>query len=237
MFESLRSPRRFYSQVGTAPDGPGFAVRLDGRTARTPQGRPLILPTLALAQLVADEWAAQREQIVLPSMPATRLAHTAIDAVAATRAETVAGIAAFAADDLVCYFAEGPATLRSRQEAAWTPLLAWAQGELGLEFAPAEGIVHRDQPAATLSAVEVMAGELNDFTLAAVALAAQVFGSAVLALALARGRIGWAVAFAASRIDEAFQAEQWGEDAEAAAGAESLAREARMLEAWFAALA
>jgi chaperone required for assembly of F1-ATPase len=235
MFESLQPPRRFYSRVDVAPAGRGFAVRLDGRTARTPQARPLVLPTRALAQFVADEWETQGERIVLPSMPATRLAHTAIDAVPGTRAETAAGVAGFAADDLICYFAKSPATLRARQEAAWTPLLAWADRELGLSFAPAEGIIHREQPAATLLAVEVMAGELDDFALAALALAAQLFGSAILALALARGRIGGAEAFAASQIDEAFQAGQWGQDAEAVATSRGLAREAEMLEAWFAA--
>jgi chaperone required for assembly of F1-ATPase len=78
---------------------------------------------------------------------------------------------------------------------------------------------------------------MDDFALAALALAAQIFGSAILALALARGRIGGAEAFAASQIDEAFQAGQWGEDAEAAARARNLEKEAEMLQAWFAALA
>jgi chaperone required for assembly of F1-ATPase len=237
MFESLQPPRRFYSRVDVDPANGGFAVRLDGRTAKTPQARPLVLPTRALAQLVADEWNAQSERIVLPSMPATRLAHTAIDAVSSARVETAASVAGFAADDLICYFAQSPASLRARQETTWTPLLTWAERELGLSFAPAEGIIHREQPAGTLLGVELLASKLDSFGLAALAIAAQLFGSAVLALALARGRIGGAEAFAASRIDEAFQAEQWGEDAEAAAGARSLAREAAMLEAWFAALA
>ena len=216
-FESLKPPRRFYLGVDVAPAEGGFGVRLDERPAHTPQGRPLVLPTEALADLIAAEWAAQGERIVMTGMPATRLAHTALDAVPLARGETAASIARFAAADLVCYFAPSPASLRARQEAAWSPLIAWARDDLGLVFEAAEGVMHRDQPRATLAAVEALAAGLDDFRLAGLALAAQLFGSAILALALERNRLGGAAAFDASQIDEVFQAEQWGEDAETAA--------------------
>ena len=44
---------------------------------------------------------------------------------------------------------------------------------------------------------------------------AQACGSLVLALALAQGRIGADEAFALSQLDESYQIERWGEDAEA----------------------
>jgi chaperone required for assembly of F1-ATPase len=215
----------------------GFAVRLDRRAVRSPTGRPLILPTMALAQLIADEWAAQGERIVMAAMPATRLAYAATDGVAVARAEIVASVVRFAGSDLICYFADAPASLRARQEAAWRPLLDWARDDLGLIFERTHGIIHRDQPAATLAAVEAQAARLDDLGLAGLALGAQLFGSAILALALAHGRLGGVEAFAASQIDEASQAERWGEDAEAAHRTRSLEAEAVMLEAWFAALA
>jgi chaperone required for assembly of F1-ATPase len=118
----------------------------------------------------------------------------------------------------------------------WAPLIDWAAHDLGLAFESAEGIVHREQPSETLEAVEALAAGLDDFRLAGLALAAQLFGSAILALALERGRLDGAAAFAASRIDETFQAGQWGEDAEAAVWARSLQSEALMLESWFVAL-
>jgi chaperone required for assembly of F1-ATPase len=235
-FESLNPPRRFYSVASVTPVEEGFALQLDGRPARTPGGRPFLAPTAALAELIAAEWNAQGERIVLASMPATRLAHTAIDGVPETKSAIAASVAGFAGADLICYLADSPASLVARQMAAWSPLLDWARQDLGLRFEQTAGVVHRDQPAAALEAVQALAAGLDDFRLAGLALAAQLFGSAILALALARGRLGGAEAFSASQIDEAFQAEQWGEDAEASVRTRALADEAVMLEAWFAAL-
>jgi chaperone required for assembly of F1-ATPase len=238
VFESIQPPKRFYREADVAVVEDGrYAVRLDQRVARSPQGRPLILPTSALARLVASEWAVQGARIVMAAMPATRLAHATLDGIAGVRADTIASVASFAASDLICYFADMPASLRARQEAVWLPRLDWARDELGLDFERALGIIHHDQPAAALAALEALACALDDFRLAGLALGAQLFGSAILAMALARGRLGGAEAFDASQIDEAFQAEQWGEDAEAAARTRSLRTEAIMLEAWFAALA
>jgi chaperone required for assembly of F1-ATPase len=234
--DPLRKPRHFYKDVSVAAEGGGFAVRLDGRTPRTPQGRPLVLPTLDLADLIAEEWRAQGEWIAHASMPATRLAHTAIDAVAAARGPTAEGVVRYAGNDLLCYFAEGPARLVHRQEKTWSPLLDWARDSHGLAFTRAAGIVHRPQPPETLARLSALLAPMDDFTLAGVAFAAALFGSAILAVALRDGRINANGAMVAARLDEIFQEEQWGVDAEAAARADAMAVEAVMAERWFAAL-
>ena len=235
--DPLQRPRRFYTDVAIEPDGTGFAVRLDGRTPRTPQGRPLAFPTYGLADLIAGEWRAQGEWIVHATMPATRLAHTAIDAIPAMREPTAEGVVGYAAADLLCYFADRPARLVHRQERIWGPLLDWARDAHGLVFARAAGIVHHPQPPETLARLSVLLAQVDDFTLAGLAFAAPLFGSAILALALRDGRINADEAMAAARLDEIFQEEQWGVDAEAAAKADAMAVEAVMLERWFAALA
>ncbi|MGH7024105.1 MAG: ATP12 family protein [Caulobacteraceae bacterium] len=222
--------------VDVAAEEGGFAVQLDGRTLLTPGGRRLRLLTNALARLVAAEWDRQGQTVVRAEMPATRLANSVLDASPAARSETAKRIAEYAAHDLVCYFADGPTRLVQRQETAWTPLLAWADADLRLDFRRASSVAHVDQPAETLAAVEALAETLDDFTLAGLDAATPLFGSAVLALALLKGRLTGAEAFAASQIDETFQAETWGEDAEAARRAEAMAVEATMLEAWFASL-
>jgi chaperone required for assembly of F1-ATPase len=211
-------------------------LRLDGRTPKTPRGAPLSLPTEPLAELVAAEWRAQGELIAFAEMPATRLAHTALDAISAARAQTALALERYAAADLLCYLAEGPESLVRRQIAAWAPILDWAREELDLEFIQTTGIVHRPQPAATLVKVTALAGEMDDFTLAGTAFAASVMASAVLALALAHGRLDGPAALSASRIEETFQEERWGVDAEAAARTQLLLKDAVMLEHWFAAL-
>jgi chaperone required for assembly of F1-ATPase len=235
--DPLQKLSRFYTEVTVEPEGQGFAVRLDGRTPRTPQGRPLFLPTYALADLIAGEWRSQGDWIAHASMPATRLAHTAIDAIPAARGLTVEGVVRYAGADLLCYFADAPARLAHRQETLWAPLLDWALDAHGLAFVRAAGIVHRPQHAATLARFSDLLAAVDDFSLAGVAFAAALFGSAILALALCDGRVNADEAMAAARLDEIFQEEQWGVDAEAAAKADAMAIEAAMLERWFAALA
>ena len=235
--DPLRRPRRFYAAVSMEPDGAGVAVRLDGRTPRSPKGRSLILPTAALADLVADEWRAQTEMIDYNAMPATRLAHTALDVVPGARAATVEGVTRYAGADLICYFADHPTSLLHRQERVWGPLLDWAETDHGLSFVRATGVVHRQQPPETLERLSALLAPLDDFVLAGLAFAAALFGSAVLALALREGRIKAEGAMAAARLDEIFQEEQWGVDAESESKADAMAVEAVMAERWFAALA
>ena len=145
-------------------------------------------------------------------------------------------VARYAGSDLLCYFADAPAELTARQQASWGPLLDWAADTLGLSLVRAAGVLHRPQPAETLAAVEALALRLDDYALTALAHASALLGSAVLALALERGRIGGEEAFDLSRLDEAFQEERWGVDAEAADRAMRLRAEAVTLEKWFSAL-
>jgi chaperone required for assembly of F1-ATPase len=229
-------PKRLYLEVNVAATPEGFAVRLDERGAGTPGGRGLVLPTAALARLVADEWVAQGDRVITAAMPATRLAFVSIDSLPERLGEAAKRVAEFAADDLICYFAEGPAGLVARQEQVWKPLLDWARAELDLGFLRAVGVTHQDQPPATLSAVEALAADQGAFALAGLVHAAELFGSAILALALWKGRLTGSEAFADSQLDETFQAKIWGEDVEAAARTHAMAAEAEMLEAWFRAL-
>jgi chaperone required for assembly of F1-ATPase len=228
-------PRRFYKIVSTARAGDGFTVLLDGRGVRTPGGRPLAVPTQALAQMLAQEWDAQATHIDMTRMGATRLAFTALEFVSAARDATAAEIGRYAGSDAVCYFAEGPTALVQRQTEAWGAMLDWARDELGLHFVRATGITHRPQPAETLLHVARLAGRDDDFGLAGLAHATALFGSAILALALRRSRLDGSAALDLSRLDEAFQEERWGVDEEAAERTAGMRAEAVMLERWFGA--
>jgi len=63
---------------------------------------------------------------------------------------------------------------------------------------------------------------LDDYALVATGAAIAILGSAVLGLAMTLSRLKPAEAFALSRLDESFQAEKWGTDAEAQARADRL---------------
>ncbi len=231
-------PRRFYKQVtvGTAGDEPRLNVLLDGKPVRTPKGAPLTAPTLALAQMLAAEWDAQATHIDMSTMAAVRLAFTAIDFIPDARTAVAAEVARYAGSDALCYFAEAPKALLERQVQQWVPVLEWVQTELGLHFLRAEGITYRDQPVETLLRAAKLAEEEGDFGLAALAHATSLFGSAVLAFALRRDQFSGEEALQLSRLDEAYQQEQWGVDEEAAERTANMLAEARMLERWFRAL-
>lgn len=234
--ELLLKPKRFYKAAAAVEVDGGFAVQLDGRTPKSPAKRPLVAPTQALGEIIAAEWEAQVDYIDHSLMPATRLAFTAIDRIAETRADVAREITAYAASDHLCYRAESPKPLVERQEREWGAVLDWANAEHGLVFTPVAGIIHAPQPPATLASVEALALTLDDFALAGVAFAAGLLGSTVLSLAVRAGRLTGQQALDLSRLDEIYQAEQWGEDAEAKARAEALGVEAAMIERWFAAL-
>lgn len=234
--ELLLKPKRFYRAAAAAPVEGGYAIQLDGRTPKSPARKPLIAPTKALADTIAAEWEAQVEYIDNSLMPATRLAFTAIDRIAETRAEVAKEITAYAGSDHLCYRAEHPTPLVERQDREWGAILDWAKAEFGFVFIPVGGIIHQPQPPATLAAVEALALTLDDFALAGVAFASGLYGSTVLALAVRAGRLTGRKALELAHLEEAYQAEQWGEDDEAKARAAFLAVEAEMIDRWFAAL-
>jgi chaperone required for assembly of F1-ATPase len=228
--------KRFYKTADVSPVNVSFAVQLDGRTAKSPTGAPLILPTKALAELVAGEWAAQADYIDPASMPATRLAAGALVLDDAGRSAAVERVASFAGSDLLCYFANGPSSLVERQERRWGPVIAWADDALGVTFHRTQGIIHQPQPQATLNRIAELARAEDAFALIGLVAAAALFGSAILAFALRRGQLSADAVFDLSRLDETFQEERWGVDAEAAARADSMAKEAVTLGRWFEAL-
>ncbi|MGO4688694.1 ATP12 family chaperone protein [Brevundimonas sp. 2YAF1] len=234
--ESEERIKRFWKVADVSADEGGWTVRLDGRTPKTPAGNTLTLPTEAAARLVADEWAAQGEFLVPGTMPATRLASTAIDRVSQTREPVAAEIAAYAGSDVICYLAENPGSLVARQQAEWGPWRDWAARELDVALRPAEGIVHRAQSPEALERVKALALALDDHALTGLATAVPLLGSAVLGLAVQRGALSGEAALDLSRLDEAFTESRWGVDEEAALRTAAHRAEASLLQRWFEAL-
>jgi chaperone required for assembly of F1-ATPase len=207
--------KRVYKSVKTQAVEDGWGVTLDGRPLRTPAKRELRVPSEGLASAIAAEWDAQDPDIRPETMPLTRLATTAIDRTAEKRAEIAADVANYAGTDLVCYRADHPPALAARQEAAWQPLIDWAAGRYDAGLAVTSGIVPITQSQASLKIFAGVVAALDDFRLTAIQAATAACGSLVIALALYERRIDADAAFAASQLDETFQIEAWGEDAEA----------------------
>jgi chaperone required for assembly of F1-ATPase len=211
-------PKRFYKDVTVAEGGGGFTVQLDGRPVKTPGKALLVLPTEAAAGLVAKEFAAQGETLDLASIPVYRLVNTAIDGVANDTQAVVEDILRFSSSDLLCYRADGPETLVRRQNEAWDPVLDWARAALGARFLLAEGVIHVEQPREAIAAIGVHVNQRAEpLRLAALHVMTSLTGSALLALAVDSGELDAEVAWKAAHVDEDFQAEHWGQDAEALA--------------------
>lgn len=217
--------KRFYKIVGTKPVTGGYAVLLDGRGVQTPARYPLILPTEELALAIAAEWRGQEDEVMATSMPLLRLANTVIDGVAANRDQVIEAVLRFGANDLICYRAHQPPDLVARQREAWDPWLDWARQQLGAHLAATDGLTHIDQTPDAIAALREALAMHDAFTLGALHVVASITGSLVLALAVADRRLTGAAAFELSRIDEAYQVEKWGTDAEAQKRTTNLARE------------
>ncbi len=205
-------PKRFYKTAGVEAVGAAYRVCLDGRPVKTPGRVEMLLPSQALAEAVAGEWAAQDETIDLAAMPLTVLAWAAIDQVRPGRERAIAEAVAYGGHDLVCYRAEGPADLAARQQAAWQPLLDWAAQELDAPLTVTTGIVSVAQPEAALAALCRILANRDEFELVALCAAVKAAGSLVIGLALCAGHIDAQAAFDAAQLDETYQMERWGED-------------------------
>lgn len=230
------APKRFYTDVATAPRDSGHAVLLDGRQLRTPEKSLFLAPTAELAQACAAEWAGQGETLQFEAMPLTRLLNTAIDRTPQTRAISVESIAGYAGADLVCHRAEAPQSLVQRQADVWGPLVDWARTDLGAPLHVVTGIIAADQPPQARTAFAAAADACDTYELTGLARAVGVAGSAVIGLALQRARLDADAAFAAACLDDVWQIETWGEDFAARGRLEALKAEFAALGRWFAAL-
>ena len=211
-------PKRFYKEASVEEKEDGFALLLDGKMARTPAREPLVLPTRALADAVAAEWAAQGDEIDPSKMPLTRLANFAIDRATKEAAAIREEILRYAASDHIFYRADEPEGLVALQATHWDPILEWAHRARGARFILAEGVNFVVQPDAALAAARAEVESWPPpFALAALASLTSLAGSSLIALALARGQLTPVEAWNAAHVDEDWNIRQWGEDAEATA--------------------
>ena len=212
--------KRFWDRA-TVDKGPeGFGVLLDGRPVRLPGGTPLAVASERLAEAVAAEWdaagGAKGGEMSPADVPLTRLAGTAQERIAPDPAPVAEGLAKYAETDLLCYRAEDP-RLSALQSEGWQPLLDWAARRHDALLRVTAGLMPVSQPPEALSALRRAVLALPPLDLVALGVLVPAFGSLVLGLAVVEGRLDAAEALRLATLDETFQEQFWGVDAEAAA--------------------
>ena len=169
-------------------------------------------------------------------MPITRIVNSAIDGVAGEMAAVRADIVSHAGSDLLCYRAEGPQGLVEAQDAAWSPLVAWAKDALGARFILAEGVMPVKQDEQTLAAIARARRGLRSARARGAPHRhhAHRFGHHRAGARV--GRITPDEAWAAAHVDEDWQMKKWGADTAAASRRSARRREFDAAAAILAAL-
>ena len=209
--------KRFYKQVSVAPEGTGWRVLLDGKAIRTPAKVAQLVPGEALAQAMALEWSGQGEEINPAAFIFRDMADYAIDVVARDPAAAAADLLRYAETDTLCYRADTGEALHERQKQLWEPLLRAAEARWDVHFERVDGILHRPQPEATLTRMAAVLVPLDAFTMGALTTLTTLTASLVIGLAALEAGADGEALWAAANLEEDWQAEQWGKDAEALA--------------------
>lgn len=226
--------KRFWRQAEAVERDGAWGIELDGKPLRTPAREPLTVPTKALAEAITAEWNGVEETIDAGALPLTGLANAAVDRVAPDKEAFAKGIGRYAEADLACYRAEGPSGLVERQAELWDKLLGWGRRRFDVDFRTTSGIVHVDQPTATIDQLSHAVAALGPFRLAGLSPLVTIGGSLLAALGVLEGALTPDQAWEAVTVDDRWQLEQWGSDAEAEAALDSRRRDfmaaARFLE-------
>ena len=209
--------KRFWKAAAVTGGEGAWGVALDGKPLRTPGRAPLEVPTHVLAEAIVAEWDAQGDTVDPRAMPLTGLANAAIDRVAADPASFAAMLSKYGESDLLYYRADRPARLVERQAAAWDPLLVWARRRYDVDFVVGAGVLHMPQPEATVTRLAHAVAAFDAFALSGLAPMVTIGGSLIAGLAVIEHAVTADAAWSAVSVDEQFQLEEWGADADAVA--------------------
>jgi chaperone required for assembly of F1-ATPase len=208
-------PKRFYKEVGHKKAEGGFEIILDGRAVKTPSKKSIIVPNVELADILVGEWGVQKEFIEANSMPFTRLINSALEGKAGIEEELAKEIINYVGNDLLLYRADSPKELVSEQERYWDSILFSLAKEFDVKFMPVVGIIHAEQPQASLQKLAlILEGKCKVFLTAMMSITG-LSGSGLLAIALHQKLIGADEAWISAHVDEDFTNRVWGKDIEA----------------------
>ncbi|MGC6484182.1 MAG: ATP12 family chaperone protein [Candidatus Puniceispirillales bacterium] len=211
----MTAAKRFWKSVSIDPVEDGFSICLDGRAVKTPAGAMLALPHQGLATAIAAEWDSQTEEINPSTMPMFRFTVTAIDRVTPQREAVIDEISLYGGSDLVCYREAEDQALASRQHEAWQPYLDWFAKTEGVTLEVTSGIMPLRQSDEACRVMRDRVSRHDDFILSGLHTLVTVSGSLLIGLAIAARHVAADEGARAALLDDLWQQEKWGYDAEA----------------------
>lgn len=209
--------KRFWTKASLREDSDGFAILLDSKEVKTPNGQALRIHQKTLAEAICEEWQAQSETIAPESMPMFKFTVTALDRVAPQRHGVIDELMGYASHDLLCYRAEDDPLLGAYQEKIWQPYLNWAEDELGVSLKVFKGVMPKSQGEESFPVLRHCLEGYNNFELSGLHCLITVGGSLILGLAAMRGYQPIDAIVKACQLDELWQQDKWGYDDEATA--------------------
>lgn len=207
--------KRFYKDATVQPVEGGWQVHLDGREVKTQGGKRQIAPNTALAELLRAEWASQGEEIDPARFTYRDMADYALDVVEPNRKAAITTLLRYAETDTLCYRADPGDALWHRQCAVWDPLLEAIETREGVRFQRVSGVMHKPQSAEVIDSLRARLEQLDACTLAALHTLASLAASLTIGLLALEPGADSRTLWDAANLEEDWQAEQWGRDAEA----------------------
>ena len=208
--------KRFYKSVSVEQSGPAYHVALDGRPIKTQGGDPQLVRSKGLAESLAAEWAGQGDTIDPARFALRDMTDYALDVVPATRADIVAKLLRYAETDTLCYRADPDEPLWHRQRKVWDPLVEALELREGVRLERVSGVVARPHTPETMDRLKMRLDSHDHFALTALEQLTSLAASLCIGLAALEDDADGEQLWAAANLEEDWQVEQWGEDAEAA---------------------
>jgi len=210
-----KNAKRFWKETTLRQEPQGLVISLDGRDVKTPAGASLLAPSQSLAEAIRDEWDAQVETINPETMPMFKFTVTAIDRVTPQRQVIVDEMINYGCSDLLCYREANDPRLSDHQHQVWQPYLDWIENLHAIRLKVFSGIMPGDQPQEMRQHLKTVIEGFDDFALAGLHTLVTSSGSLVLGLAASDDHRPIEDIFAAAFLDDLWQQDKWGYDAEA----------------------
>jgi len=218
-YYSPEALKRFYGDVNvvsiqkSSKASPGtWGINLDSRPLRTPNKRLFEVDNEAVAHAVANEWAIQKDVIMLNTMHITGLSNTVIDnPLNKTKFSICNDILSYLPLDTILYRSEENERLWELQRELWDPVLHWFQKSFDVKLPIVAGAI--TPPHIPEESLAVLRRELMSYRFDAILglqFAAEAVKSLILTMGVSKMHLTTDQGVRLSSLELDFQVQHWG---------------------------